>query len=129
MSTRCQVKVQGTDINGTGAFTLYHHCDGYPEYMLPIIGNAYKDCWQAGRFGKAAVMVAAADPSGYELEQGHELHGDIEYYYVVEVYHDKWTIKAYIVPLEGPRKLIGSYSPEQAISYSIHLPFIVKSHK
>ena len=37
MSTRCQVKVG----DGEESVTLYHHTDGYPEYMVPTIWKAF----------------------------------------------------------------------------------------
>ena len=122
MSTRCQVKVMGTDVNGSHAFTLYHHCDGYPSYMLPIIGKAYTDKWQAERPGKAAAMLCAADPTGYEVEQGHSLHGDIEYYYVVDVTGGNWKITAYDAPFDADSiadmTKIDVYSVNEALEYS-----------
>jgi len=121
MSTRCQVKVTGTDINGSDSFTLYHHCDGYPDYMLPLIAKGHIDSWQAGRIGKAAAMVVSSDPTGFELEQGHELHGDIEYYYVVDVNGGDWLITAYESPYDpssiADMDKIGVFDLEQAADY------------
>ena len=95
MSTRCQVQVIQ---EGMGSWedkvTLYHHTDGYPEYMIPIINKAYNykrkplwkgdtdlSCgWEKGRAGKVASLLCWADPIVFEPEEGHELHGDIEYY-------------------------------------------------
>ncbi len=82
MSTRCQVKV--TD--GEDKITLYHHHDGYPTYMLSKIREAwekYGKGWEGGRVGKVAGMLCAVDPIEFEPEDGHSLHGDIEWYYVV----------------------------------------------
>lgn len=122
MSTRCQVKVTGTDINNADSVTLYHHCDGYPEYMLPTIANGWRDTWQAGRIGKAASMVCGADPEGFEIEQGHALHGDIEFYYVVDATDGAWTITAYSTPWDcssiSDMKKLGVYTVNQALSYS-----------
>ena len=122
MSTRCQVKVTGTDINMADSHTLYHHCDGYPEYMLPTIAKGLIDSWQAGRIGKAAVMIASADTTGYEMEQGHEIHGDIDYYYVVDVSNGNWIISVYDCPFDAnsihDMTLIGTYSVEEAANYS-----------
>ena len=50
MSTRCQVQLvfEGNDWNTGEAKTfwdksivLYHHCDGYPENMIPVLIRAY----------------------------------------------------------------------------------------
>ena len=81
MSTRCQVQVVGEDEK----FTLYHHWDGYPSNMVKLLCEAYASFKAkpraGGTAGKAVSFVVAADPDGYEVEEGHELHGDIEWYY------------------------------------------------
>jgi len=109
MSTRCQVKIKelGVD-NPQEEFTLYHHCDGYPSAMVPLIAGAYKPDWKHGRIGKAASFVVAEDTDGYELEQGHELHGDIDWYYVLEVKSEmhvgavpEWFLTVYVVPYDS----------------------------
>ena len=122
MSTRCQVKVTGTDFNNSPDISLYHHCDGYPSYMLPLIGQAYIDCWQAGRVGKAAAMLCANDPTGYEIEQGNDLRGDIEYYYVVNVTKGQWEITAFRVPFNQESRIcdldkIGVFNVADAANY------------
>jgi len=121
MSTRCQVKVTGTDINNAEPVTLYHHCDGYPEYMLPTIAKGWQDTWQAGRIGKAAAMICSADPTGFEIEQGHGLHGDIEYYYVVDATNGDWQISAYKAhwgcESVNDMRLIGVYNIAMALNY------------
>jgi len=100
MSTRCQVKVIQEGMGWEEAVTLYHHTDGYPEYMVPLIYQAMlehirhhdnypwrnkkndgKLRWEAGRAGKVASRLCATDPEIFEPEVGHDLHGDIEYYY------------------------------------------------
>jgi hypothetical protein len=84
MSTRCQVRVISEGMYSAGGVTLYHHCDGYPSGMLPLFAEAFAKFgkgWEAGREGKVAAFLCAADPGGFEPEAGHDLHGDIEYYY------------------------------------------------
>ncbi len=105
MSTRCQVKIRAVNGNDAEAVTLYHHCDGYPSNMVPLIASAYKADWKHGRVGKAASYVVAEDVSGYDIEQGHELHGDIEWYYVLSIESElheeaipKWYLNVYDVP-------------------------------
>jgi hypothetical protein len=83
MSTRCQVRVYGAFNESR---TLYHHCDGYPSNMLPLIQRGYAlsgKGWEAGRAGKMASFLCAADPGSFEPEDDHGLHGDIEWYYRV----------------------------------------------
>lgn len=93
MSTRCQVKVTQSGISlNDQAVTLYHHCDGYPTNMLPLIQSAYDlghRGWELGRTGKSASFLCASDPGSFEPEAGHELHGDIEWYYVVQCVNSK----------------------------------------
>lgn len=106
MSTRCQVKV--TD--GEESVTLYHHTDGYPEGMLPLIKEAwekYGQGWEGARVGKVASMLCAVDPVVFEPEEGHVLHGDIEYYYIInckDTAHvgtkPDWTVEAYETPFD-----------------------------
>jgi hypothetical protein len=107
MSTRCQVKV--TQPNES--ITLYHHTDGYPEYMIPMIARAYhfqdetskkyyhdgKD-WRKGRAGKVAGLICWSDPGTFEPEDTHTLHGDIEYYYLINVIDEdkpRWEVSIY----------------------------------
>ena len=103
MSTRCQVKIKEFGIDDPKeSFTLYHHWDGYPTAMIPLIAKAYKPEWKHGRVGKVVSFVMAEEPEGYEMEQGHELHGDIDWYYVLEVKSEahmaaipEWTLNVY----------------------------------
>ncbi len=132
MSTRCQVKVIQIGLDWEEEVTLYHHSDGYPEWMVPVIAAALKGHierhdeetlkwsltkddlgkprWQAGRAGKAASMLCWADPEQFEPEQGHKLHGDIEYYYKLYVVNKKggsvddypdWELEVFTVEWEG----------------------------
>jgi hypothetical protein len=103
MSTRCQVVIQGEGYD-TESLTMYHHCDGYPSYMIPLLQKAAKILlkesgtvkynsvdspayditsmpWEAGRVSKVASCLCAADPLGFEPEKTNDLHSDIEYLY------------------------------------------------
>ena len=112
VSTRCQVRVE--DGQDWSVVTLYHHCDGYPEAMLPVIRHAWENAckvdaarraswggtvdgppWESGRAGKAAAMLCAGDPLGFEVEQGNDLHGDIEWLYRIDTRGGKWTVGVY----------------------------------
>ncbi len=93
MSTRAQIQVVQEGLDWGGSVLLYHHCDGYPSNIIPLIKKAFaykrkpycKDdkgiTWERGRVGKVASLLCWADPVQFEPEEGHELHGDIEYYY------------------------------------------------
>ena len=99
MSTRCQVKVTQKGLSWESSVMLYHHWDGYPSNMVPLIRKAYEEgmkpvnqrdweserAWTMGRTGHAAAMLCYVDPRGFEPESGMELHGDIEYLYEVEL--------------------------------------------
>jgi hypothetical protein len=95
MSTRCQVQVIGTG-EDADKVTLYHHTDGYPSFMVPLIAKAYRHAvkpspdgyaraWQAARVGKSAGQLCWAHPGKMEPEAGHDLHGDIAYLYLVYI--------------------------------------------
>jgi len=86
MSTRSQITVKMEGCDWTDSVTLYHHCDGYPEHIIPCIvagkrlaGNGY----EAGRTGKVAAFLCAAHPGGFEPESTNDLHPDIEYHYTL----------------------------------------------
>lgn len=110
MSTRCQVTVIQEGMPWPERSTLYHHSDGYPENIVPLIGkalqghilqnNRYADKlaaqseldkdywdrlrgvqWQMGRAAKVAGRLCWADPDQFEPEDSHDLHVDIEYFY------------------------------------------------
>ena len=115
MSTRCQVQViqEGlSDLAGgewEDKVTLYHHSDGYPSYMLPKIKEAFDKYgvgWEAGRAGKVASFLCAVDPGEFEPEDSHELHDDIEYYYVLHVVNSQGGSMA-----EQPQWLVTVYKP------------------
>lgn len=110
MSTRCQVQlVEGEGKNSWEKVTLYHHCDGYPSHMIPTfqkafemistpkegIGGPYSHQWHAGRAGKSASYLCAIEPGQYEPEAGHDLHGDIEWYYRIFCTGDRWQVEVY----------------------------------
>lgn len=138
MSTRCQVEVQATDLPWNAEMVvLYHHCDGYPTGMLPIIEAAYNFAtskgggysWQAGRPGKTAAFVCVADPFGFDIESSTELHSDIEWFYSIECQNKnggemsevpKWRISVYCLgpcfsrdkPRREDLKLVATGSPK-----------------
>jgi len=103
MSTRCQVKVIQKDFDSEESVTLYHHYDGYPENMIPLFVKAsqYKGC-KSGRAGKVASILCDVDPLGFEPESGHQLHGDLSYYYklYINIYGkdgQNWELEVYEV--------------------------------
>lgn len=100
MGTRCQVQVVQAGTGWDEKVTLYHHFDGYPENILGLMRIAYTRfvvmrtkaagaeadrAWEGGRAGKAASFLCSVDPGQFEPEEGHERHGDIEYWYTLTV--------------------------------------------
>jgi len=103
VSTRCQVLVVSEGLAWKNEVMLYHHWDGYPTNMLPVIKKGKNialklskeraerikiepievDTWELGRAGKSASFLCAADPGGFEPESEVALHGDIEWLYIV----------------------------------------------
>lgn len=122
MSTRCQVKVTTTYPNDdyTQSVTLYHHTDGYPSRMIPLIYEAFQyedprnkelkinDEWVKGRAGKIASLLCWADPTVFEPEDSHALHGDIEYYYTIKAESKNkdvvWMVQVFEVPFDCPNE-------------------------
>src|SRR5947209_8649352 len=125
MSTRCQVTVVQEETGLDEKVTLYHHTDGYPEYMIPKIAEAfgtfskpkeimkgisYTRTWELGRAGMVASFLCAVDPGVFEPKDSHDLHGDIEYHYTLYVTsHEggsvgaKWSVEIRM-PNENFRK-------------------------
>ena len=109
MSTRCQVQVNERYVDHhnkeqiSSSVTLYHHTNGYPSYMIPKLKEAFKATggdWKAGRAGKSASFMCFVDPGVFEPEEGHALHGDIEYYYRVFCHNGRgdkafWEVEIY----------------------------------
>ena len=84
MSTRCNIIVQDENTK----YTLYHHCDGYPEYVgLCLFDGLYEKIKKGGLYAEGVVNMLLKgkieDDDGYELTTG--LHGDIEYLYVIDL--------------------------------------------
>lgn len=100
MSTRCQVQIRHEYSGWKEKVTLYHHWDGYPSNMVPLIASARQKGtkilgskeWKKGDFdwllyraGHVAGLLCATDPLIFEPESGHQLHRDIEWYYKLNV--------------------------------------------
>ena len=120
MSTRCQVRILAGNKEDNSQFsedvTLYHHCDGVVNCMVPLFWQAYQfgitpfvpswkkddpnaepsnvSQWQAFRAGYAASFLCHIDPRGFIPESGHQLHSDIEWYY--KLYVSGKTVKGQV---------------------------------
>ena len=89
MSTRCNIIVK----DEYNSIQLYRHCDGYPSGVIPDLPEALRFAWELPRMQAddmaAAIIRAWKENSGNIYIDGSAdlpktLHGDIEYYYVIE---------------------------------------------
>jgi len=116
MPTRCQVHVTGFAQNEP-PISLYHHCDGYPENMVPLLQDARIKAstnWKNGCAGRLVLLhphrvasfIVAIDPGGYDIELSPALHSDIEYLYqlIVQNHHyskePTWKLRI-LIPKPG----------------------------
>ena len=116
MSTICQIIVEQ---EGLKVFKdekpweetrmLYHHFDGYPQNIIPLLVKAFiisEGGWEAGRAGKVASYLCSADPGNFEPEDEKSLQGDIEFFYLLRVTNKKGG-----VVVESPEWEVDVYSP------------------
>jgi hypothetical protein len=86
MSTRATYEF----IDEYNSFTVYKHCDGYPEGALQWIANALPWAWKLPRFEAcdfAAAFIAgnkSKDGGGVYFTEGKESHADTEYHYTIK---------------------------------------------
>jgi len=115
MATRANVLVKSTGLDfPEPCILLYHHYDGYPEYMLPTMLNyekifkkevkqklgipPEKERWVLGRVSHLASFIIATDILGFEISRVFEreedvvLHSDIDFYYVITAHNSKRSI-------------------------------------
>lgn len=87
MSTRCMIIIE----DGYNKILLYRHCDGYPEGA----GKDLKRFFTEKRFGYdthlhdaeqiAHALILWHARNGVRVEPACEIHGDIDYIYVVHL--------------------------------------------
>jgi hypothetical protein len=94
MSTRCQILVQDSDV------ILYRHCDGYPDgehgvmaLLRPLVLSFLKHRGFDPSYMSAQIVAAHIEKTrngptdflgcGVEAYKNGQLHGDIEFLYVV----------------------------------------------
>ena len=88
MSTRCNIVIK--DDKNYDPIYVYHHCDGYPEgvgaELKYIIENMYTEAF----INRTSIANLLCDyPSHYgPYEMSNDIHGDIDYLYVLEVLPD-----------------------------------------
>lgn len=98
MSTRCNIEIRDDwySQENKNCVLLYHHWDGYPENMVPLLkkglscfddSGAQPYWWDSERV--AAHFVANVDNTGGfpTFQPASCIHGDIEYYYILTLKH------------------------------------------
>jgi hypothetical protein len=100
MSTRCQIEF----CNGKVRRTVYRHWDGYPSAVIPDL-LAFL-AWNGGcadtEYASANLLYWSKreldEPQlGFGICANDELHGDVEYYYVVRSEAGACTVSAHEV--------------------------------
>lgn len=85
MSTRCNIIVQ----DGDSKYTLYHHCDGYPEYVGLCLYKALNERIQRNDYSAVDVVNMLMKHRLDDIDESYELttglHGDIEYLYIIDL--------------------------------------------
>jgi hypothetical protein len=111
MSTRCQIEFRSGEVRRT----VYRHWDGYPSAVIPDLlaflawserrGDVEYETANFLYWSKRA--LDASKQLGFGVCANDELHGDIEYYYVVRYDADACTISAHEVEHEDGRVRVG----------------------
>ena len=121
MSTRCTIAVH----DKFDTFTIYRHCDGYPDTaggVLATLPEAFEFAWRPPRFEAddfaAAIVRAWKTPGGGNiyLTNSHDSHGDTEYMY--DITQDLVTGIIYVTTRrsgsKGSGKMTVLWAPEGA---------------
>lgn len=109
MSTRCQIEFK----SGSARRTVYRHWDGYPGAVLPDLLSFLAWSTRGGDveyeaanflFWSKRELDERSQQLGFGVCQNDELHGDIEYYYLVEHTERGVVVRAFEIDHDdGPR--------------------------
>ena len=91
MSTRATIMVT---YQAGNTVQLYHHCDGYPEYMGKLLDSFCNTAYFL-RYGNSvdnAFYNLLKMEKHFEFEQGEIIHSDIEYIWYVKLENDGFEI-------------------------------------
>jgi len=120
MSTRCQIEFR----RGSMRRTVYRHWDGYPSAVLPDLlaflawstrgGDVeYESAnflyWSKREMDERTVQL------GFGICANDELHGDVEYYYVVEHLAGGAVVRAHTVEIDAGVVRVGALVQEVAV--------------
>lgn len=111
MSTRCQIEFRSGNVRRT----VYRHWDGYPSTVIPdlLAFLAWSERRGDVEYEAANFLywskreVGASEQLGFGVCANDELHGDIEYYYVVQYDAGACTISAHGVEREDGSVRVG----------------------
>jgi hypothetical protein len=117
MSTRCQIEFRRGDVRRV----VYRHWDGYPSAVIPQLLEFLAWSTRGGdiEYESANFIywskrgLGRSEQLGFGICDG-ELHGDVEYYYVVEHTRAGSVIRAYAIAHDnGPQ--LGQLLQEVAV--------------
>lgn len=104
MSTRCQIEFRNSRIRRT----VYRHWDGYPSAVIPDLlaflawSTRHGDVeYEAANFLYWSKRDLDEPQLGFGICANDELHGDVEFYYVVRYEGGGCTISAHEVEHDG----------------------------
>jgi hypothetical protein len=124
MSTRCQIEFR----NGSVRRTVYRHWDGYPRAVIPhlLAFLQWSTCggdieyeaanflyWSKQGLDERSVQL------GFGICANDELHGDSEYFYVVEHTAGGTVVRAHVVEHEDGAPRIGRLVQELVVPQSL----------
>ena len=105
MSTRCQIEFKSGGVRRT----VYRHSDGYPSAVIPDLlaflawstrgGDVEYEAANFLYWSKRELDERSAQ-LGFGICANDELHGDVEYYYVVEHLARSTIVRAYAIEHE-----------------------------
>jgi len=113
MSTRCQIEFRKGDVRRT----VYRHWDGYPSAVIPDLlaflqwstrgGDVEYEAanfvyWSKRELDDRSVQL------GFGVCANDELHGDVEYFYIVEHRQGFTSIRAYSVEHDEDGQQLGA---------------------
>ena len=130
MSTRCQIEFRNGDVRRT----VYRHWDGYPARVVPDLleflawstrgGDVEYEAANFLYWSKRGMSERSAQ-LGFGVCANDEVHGDVEYFYIVERRGGCTSVRAYAVEngcigrcvqsVAVPQPLFSSSSPSRSM--------------
>lgn len=133
MSTRCQIEFRCGPVRRT----VYRHWDGYPSAVIPDLLDFLGWSVRSGDveyetanflFWSKRQLDERSQQLGFGVCANDELHGDVEYYYVVEHTSAGTVLRAYAVEYDdGPH--LGRLLQEVAVPKPFSSSLLFFSHR